>query len=266
MKIGLALSGGGTKGLAHIGVIKVLEKNNIPIDYIVGTSAGAIIGGIYASGTSINEIEKKITSMKTRDFLSFLIDFGREKGGIIKAEKLMKQIKSLVKERRIENFKIGFAAVAADIINFKEVVFDKGDVLLAIRASIAYPGLVSPVKINKKLLVDGGIVNNFPMDVLKNKGMDLIIGVRFGFEKKMKNITARSVVQRSLSMMGFFISEYKNRDVKNCVVLEPNVRGISTFSVSAKLVRKAIKAGESEARKKLPLIKERIEAINEANL
>ncbi|MCX8179602.1 MAG: patatin-like phospholipase family protein [Candidatus Aenigmarchaeota archaeon] len=261
MKIGLALSGGGTKGLAHIGVIKVLEKNNIPIDYIAGASAGSIIGGIYASGTPIEELERKISSLRTRDFLSFLIDFGKEKGGIIKAEKLMKQVRSLIKERYIENFKIGFAAIAADIANFKEVVFDKGDVLFAIRASIAYPGLVSPVRHKNMVLVDGGIVNNFPLDVLKRKGMDFIIGVRFSYSKKTKIKGYRDVIQRSLKMMEVFLNEYKNKDIKNCVILEPNIKGISTFSISAKLARKAIRAGEREAKKKMPLIKEGIERL-----
>ncbi|MEM5776879.1 MAG: patatin-like phospholipase family protein [Candidatus Aenigmatarchaeota archaeon] len=262
MKIGLALSGGGTKGLAHIGVIKVLEKNKIPINYIAGTSAGAIIGGIYASGTPIEKIEKKILSMKTNDFLSFILDFSRPQGGIVKAERMMKYVEELITERKIENFKIGFAAVSADISNFKEVVIDKGDVLFAIRASIAYPGLVKPVKIKDSVLVDGGLINNFPMDVLEKLGMNLIIGVKFGDTiSKMKEINYKNVVWRSIKMMNMFLSFYRNKDIKNCVVLEPNIKGISTFTVSEKLAKKAIKAGEKEAKKKIPLIKEKIKEL-----
>jgi len=262
MKVGLALSGGGTKGLAHIGVIKVLEKNNIPIHFIAGTSAGAIIGGIYASGTPIEEIEKKVLSFKRRDFLSFLLDFSRPQGGFVKAEKIMNVIKELIRERYIENFKIHFAAVSADIANFKEVVIDKGDVLTAIRASIAYPGLVKPVKINNAVLVDGGIVNNFPMDVLAKKGVDLIIGVMFSHPPRMKKVSYKNILTRSLAMMTMFLTYYRNKDIKNCIVLKPNVSGISTFSVSEKLARKAIRAGEREAKRRLPEIKEMIEMFN----
>ncbi|MBU5688638.1 MAG: patatin-like phospholipase family protein [Candidatus Aenigmarchaeota archaeon] len=261
MKIGLALSGGGTKGLAHIGVIKVLEKNNIPIDFIAGTSAGAIIGGIYASGTPIKELERKILSLKSRDFLGFILDFSKPQGGIVKAERLMNFVKENIKERYIENFKIGFAAVSADISNLKEVVIDKGDVLIAIRASIAYPGLVKPVKIKNSVLVDGGIVNNFPMDVLARKNMDFIIGVKFNSVRKMKDLSYKNVVWRSIKMMEIFLTDFRNKDIKNCIILEPNIYGVSTFSVSDKLAKKAIRAGEKEAKRKLPLIKEKIQEL-----
>ncbi|MEM5799754.1 MAG: patatin-like phospholipase family protein [Candidatus Aenigmatarchaeota archaeon] len=267
MKIGLALSGGGTKGLAHIGVIKVLEKNKIPISYIAGTSAGAIIGGIYASGTPIEKLEKKILSMKTNDFLSFLLDFARPQGGIVKAEKMMKYVEELITEREIEKFRIGFAAVSADISNFKEVIIDKGDVLFAIRASTAFPGLVKPVKIGDSVLVDGGLINNFPMDILEKIGMDLIIGVKFDSSiSKMKEINYKNVVWRSIKMMNIFLTWYRNKDIKNCIILEPNIKGINTFTLSEKLAKKAIKSGEREAKKKLPLIREKIEELNRPNL
>jgi NTE family protein len=265
MKIGLALSGGGMKGAAHIGVIKVLEKNKIPIDYISGTSAGAIIGGIYASGTPIKVLEKKILSMKRSDFLSFILDFSRPHGGVVGAERIMKYTESLIKERYIENFKIGFAAVSADIANFREVIIDKGDVLTAIRASIAYPGLVKPVKIKDAVLVDGGVVNNFPMDVLAKKGVDFIIGVKFKSNLKMKKLNYKNVVWRSLKMMELFLTYYRNKDIKNCVVIEPNVTGVSTFSISEKLARKAIRAGEKEAKRMLPRIKEKIEEFQSSS-
>jgi len=266
MKIGLALSGGGLKGLAHIGVIKVLEKNKVPISYIAGTSAGAIIGGIYASGTPIDVVQKRMLSLKSKNFLEFILDFAKPQGGIVKAEKIMNVVKELIKERYIENFKIGFAAVSADIQNFKEVVFDKGDVLLAIRASIAYPGLVKPVKIKNSVLVDGGIINNLPMDILAKKGMDIVIGVKFNSIRKMDKINYKNVVWRSLKMMEWALTEMRNKDVKNAIIIEPNVTGISTFSISERLAKKAVRAGEREAKRKMPLIKEMMQKFEESQI
>ncbi|MBU5689511.1 MAG: patatin-like phospholipase family protein [Candidatus Aenigmatarchaeota archaeon] len=258
MKIGLALSGGGTKGLAHIGVIKVLEKNQIPIDFIAGTSAGAIIGGIYASGTPIKDIEKKIMEMKSRDFLGFILDLSKPQGGIVKAEKIMSFVESLISKRMIEEFKIPFAAISADIRNFKEVVIDKGDALTAIRASIAYPGLVKPVKINDMILVDGGIVNNLPMDVVKERGSDIVIGVKFeDFTREFK-LNYKNVVWRSIKMMESCLTCLKIKNIENSILITPNIKGISTFSISQKLARLSIRRGESAAKKEIPRIKEMI--------
>ncbi|MEM5878555.1 MAG: patatin-like phospholipase family protein [Candidatus Aenigmatarchaeota archaeon] len=266
MKIGLALSGGGTKGLAHIGVIKVLENNNIPIDFIAGTSAGAIIGGIYASGTPIKNVEKKILEMKSRDFLGFILDLSKPQAGIVKAEKIMKFVESLISKKTIEEFKIPFAAVSADIRNFKEVVIDKGDALLAIRASIAYPGLVKPVHLDDMLLVDGGIINNLPMNVVKQKGADIVIGVKFyDFTKNFK-VNYKNVVWRSIKMMETCLTELKTKNVENSVLITPNISGISTFSVSEKLAKSSIKRGEIAAKKSLPKIKELMDSFKVNNM
>ena len=262
MKVGLALSGGGTKGLAHIGVIKILEKNNIPIDFIAGTSAGAIIGGIYASGTPIKTIEKKIFEMKSKDFLSFILDFSKPQAGIVKAEKIMKFVDSLLSKKEIEEFKIPFAAISADIKNFKEVVIDKGNALVAIRASIAYPGLVKPVSLNDMLLVDGGIINNLPMDIVKQRGTDIVIGVKFDDFKKKFKLNYKNVVWRSIKMMETKLTEFKIKNIENSILITPNIIGISTFSISDKLAKSSIRRGEIAAKKAIPKIKEIIEKLS----
>lgn len=260
-KVGLALSGGGTKGFAHIGVIKVLEKNKIPIDFISGTSAGAIIGGIYASGTSIKVLEKTIREMERKDLMRFIIDFGRPEGGLVKGEHIMQFVAKMLKEKDIEKFKIPFSAVAADVANEKEKIFNKGNVLLAIKSSIAIPGLVRPVKIGNSVLVDGGIVNPLPVDTVRDMGADVIIGVDvIGKPKRIdKKIRYKDIIFNSIKLMEKQIAYLRLRNLKNVLILQPNVMGISTLSVSVKNVERAIKNGEREARKKLPEIKNLLE-------
>lgn len=257
-KVGLALSGGGAKGFAHIGVIKVLEKNNIPIDFVTGTSAGAIIGGIYASGTPINILEESILKMKQRNFIEFILDFGIPKGGFVKGKHIMKFVDNMLKEKRIENFKIPFSAVAADITNWEEKIFDRGDALLAIRSSISVPGIMKPVKIKNSILVDGGAVNPLPIDVAKKMGADIVIGVNvIGDPKKLKeDFGMKDVISETLRLTEKYLIYLRMQTLKNnIVILEPKVTNISTFSTSPENVIRAIRNGEREAKRKLPEIR-----------
>ena len=258
VKVGLALSGGGSRGMAHIGVIKVLVKNGIPINFISGASAGAMIGGIFASGTSIDEIENAVIKMKNRD-IARLIDPGRPSFGFVKGNKLMKFISQLLKEKNIENFKIPFAAVATDILTGDEIIFDKGDAVSAIRASISFPGVFSPVKFEQTFLVDGGVVNPLPVDVVQDMGADVIIGVSVlgqpetKIDLKKQNIASSQVIINTIRILEKKIVDLKFQKVKdrNIVILKPKVGNISTFSMSSKSLLQAIKEGEKEANEKI---------------
>ena len=204
-KVGLVLSGGGAKGFAHIGVLKEIEKADIKIDYIGGTSMGAIVGGLYASGYSATQIEQIILET---DFLKLLRDenprrtkpfFTKEfeenefvsfpvkdwKVGLPRAISRGQNILSfLTKLLRpvdsVTNFKklpIPFFCVATDIETGQEVLIEKGSLPLALRASGSFPTLLSPIEVDGKLLIDGGVSNNFPAKIMKDKGVDFIIGV-----------------------------------------------------------------------------------------
>ena len=204
-KVGLVLSGGGAKGFAHIAVLKEIDKAGLQIDYIGGTSMGAIIGGLYAAGYSANQIEEIVLNT---DFVKLLRDklprntatfFEKEfeektsitlpvnKGsvGLPKAISKGQNVLNLLLElfestEEITDFSklpIPFFCIATDVENGAEVIIEKGSMPIALRASGSFPTLLNPVVIDDKLLVDGGVANNFPITIMKSKGMDIIIGV-----------------------------------------------------------------------------------------
>ena len=177
LKFGLALGSGSARGLAHVGVIQVLEAYGIPIDMIAGTSIGSVIGSLYASGASIEQLEEAALSMRISKTLS-LLDPALTHSGFIKghrAEEILKNI--ALKDKTFDDLNIPFAAVATIIENGTEVIINRGKVIDAVRASISIPGIFTPVKYQDYYLVDGGLVNPVPVDVTKNMGADIIIAV-----------------------------------------------------------------------------------------
>jgi NTE family protein len=206
-RIGLALSGGGARGAAHIGVLKVLEELRVPIDFVAGTSMGSIVGGLYASGMTPNEIEHALNAMdwkhifddqppretlpfrRKRDDDSYLVDAkpGFRDGqlhfplGAIQGQKFDLALRELtLPVSAIQDFDrlpIPFRAVATDIANGQAVVIGKGDLARAMRASMAVPGAFAPTRIDGRLLVDGGISDNLPINVVREMGADIIIAV-----------------------------------------------------------------------------------------
>ena len=206
-KIGLALSGGGARGSAHIGVLKALEELDVPVDYIAGTSMGAIIGGLYASGYSAAEIEDILDNMdweqamqdrpdraertmRTKELESqFLIPFrlGFNKGefqmplGLIEGQHLDQVFREIlmpvVGVHDFDNLPIPFRAIATDLVTGEEVILSKGSLPDSLRASMSVPGVFSPVLIDDQLLVDGGMANNLPVSVVRGMGADIVIAV-----------------------------------------------------------------------------------------
>ncbi|MDB5112643.1 MAG: rssA [Mucilaginibacter sp.] len=174
-KVALVLSGGGARGIAHIGVIEELEKQGFKITSIAGTSMGALVGGVYALGKLGAYKEWICTLDKFKVFR--LVDFTFRGQGLVKGDKLFNRLRGLIDDAAIEDLKIPYAAVAADIINKKEVVFTKGSVWDAIRASIAIPTILTPVKTADGLLIDGGVINNLPIEHAKRSYGDILVVV-----------------------------------------------------------------------------------------
>ncbi len=172
-KIALVLSGGGARGIAHIGVIEELEKNGFEITSIAGTSMGALVGGVYASG-KLNEFKEWLLGLDKIDVFK-LIDFTLSKQGIIKGDRVFNKMQEFVPDKDIEELNINYAAIATDITTGKEVVFDKGSLFFAVRASIAIPTVFTPVKYGEALLVDGGVLNNIPINRVKRQKGDILV-------------------------------------------------------------------------------------------
>ncbi len=160
-KITLVLSGGGARGIAHIGVIEELVKQGYQISSISGTSMGALIGGVYALDR-MNELKNWLYTLDKIKVFS-LIDFTFNSHGFIKGDKVLKKMKEFIEDKNIEDLDVLYSATATDIINKKEVIFTKGSIYDAIRASIAIPTVITPVKVGDTLLVDGGVLNNIPI-------------------------------------------------------------------------------------------------------
>jgi NTE family protein len=222
-KIGLVLSGGGTRGLAHIGVLESIEKLNIKIDYVAGCSIGAIIGAFYAAGKSSEEIKEFILKHKLIDFF----DFSFSNVGIKKTKKLQEKIDSFLGCKSFKDLKIPLFINATNISKGKEKVFSSGNLFKAIRASISVPGVFAPVKNNQNWFVDGGVINQVPFDILPSNVSKFIIVNASPFEK-FKNISKMNLVSlldSSLKLMQveIFKEKISNLDKNDYVFIEPNL-------------------------------------------
>ena len=177
LRFGLALGGGSARGLAHVGVILTLEAYHIPIDIIAGTSIGSVIGSLYASGATIQELEETALSIKKSKTL-FMIDPTFPHSGLISGDRIEKMLnKFALKDKTFDDLDIPFAAVATEIESGAEVIITHGKLVDAVRASISIPGIFTPVKYQDYYLVDGGLVNPVPEDVVQAMGADIIIAV-----------------------------------------------------------------------------------------
>lgn len=274
-KIGLSLAGGGAKGFAHIGVLKVLDSLGVKVDYIAGTSMGAIVGGLYASGYTANEIEKIvldtdfysiIANEKTRQETSFfsknndkyLLTVPIKDGkinvlpkAISTGQKNIYILKELFKNvSNIDDFSklpIPFMCVATNLESGKMEIFEKGDLVSAIMASTAFPSLMDPVKIGDSLYIDGAMTVNYPSKPLKEKGIDIVIGVDLnqGLEKR-ENLT--SLIAILNQVIDFNIQKETHRQYEfTDINVKPNLKGLSATSYGDK--EKILKSGYEEAQK-----------------
>jgi len=174
-RIGLALGGGAGLGWAHIGVVRALEAEGVECDIVTGTSIGSIVGACIA-GDMLDELEDIAREITLKEMIS-LGEFGFQKGGLIGAGKIERRLREHFGARVIEQLQKPFAAVAADLYSGERVVLDAGDVVTALRASSAIPGVLPPIRTNNLYLVDGGIVDPVPVEAARDLGADIIIAV-----------------------------------------------------------------------------------------
>ena len=181
-KIGLALSGGAARGIAHIGVLKALEEESIPIDMIAGTSVGAAVGACYAkeesAAISIAILEEIIFRVNWKTAARFTdLNLLLPGKGFVQGRKIKSLLSSIIGDAKFEDLRIPFAVVAADVQSMEEIVINKGPVVEAVRASISMPVIFTPVRWGGRFLIDGGVVNPVPVDVVRSMGAEIVIAV-----------------------------------------------------------------------------------------
>ncbi|MEN8174347.1 MAG: patatin-like phospholipase family protein [Pseudomonadota bacterium] len=287
-KIGLALSGGGARGAAHVGALRVLEEMRIPIDFIAGTSMGSIVGGLYASGMSVEEIEQALAEIpwseifsdrpprerrrfrRKQDDYTFLV---RHRVGVEESEKELNIAPALIqgqkfdltlrrytlpvaKVKDFDEFRIPYRAVAADIVTGEAVVLEEGDLPEAIRASMAVPAVFAPVEIGDKLLVDGGVAMNLPVSVVRDMGADIVIAIDISTPG-----LSREEIRSALDMLNQLSALLTRRDTEaqiaslrgRDVLIVPELgEEVTSADFKPEKLRRAIAIGEAEARAKQP--------------
>lgn len=195
-KIALVLSGGGARGLAHIGAIETLESHGYEITSIAGCSMGALIGGMYAAG-KLPEVKDWVLALDRRKVLS-LVDFSLSLTHLVKGDRVMEALKEIVPDVNIEDLPIPYTAVATDWNSGKEVVFDHGSLYDAIRASISIPIFLNPVRREDMLLVDGGLVNSLPLNRVVRHSGDLLFGINVSTHDYQGELLMQQFVERKL--------------------------------------------------------------------
>lgn len=244
--------------MAHIGVIKALEDAGIKIDYIAGTSMGAIVGGYYAATRDVEFLEREFQQITKKDIFhpKQLI---KKQDGLFKSKRIPKVLEDKVKNINFSDCLIPFAAVATDVKNGEEVVLSKGNLADAIKASVALPVIFNPAQVDDRLLMDGGFSNPVPADVVRKMGADYIIAVDVSSEwidlsvTKPKITDLVSTLYNALSVIEYQLAQRILREAKTDLILRPPVLGFGWLEFNRS--KEIIQAGESELRKNLKKIR-----------
>lgn len=270
-KVGLALGGGAARGLAHIGVLAVLEKEGVPIDMIAGTSAGAIVGSLYAQVRDAVRI-KELTLNLVRRNLARFVDPALPRSGFIKGKKIREWLTSSIGgEIRFSDLKIPFACVATDIDTGEEVVIDRGSVPEAVRASFSIPALFTVVRRGGRYLVDGGLINPVPVSVVKRMGADFIIAVNVIPDvsdrahpvdkegmKHFKEPNIIHIIMQSIHINTYSLVRASLEEAQ--IVIEPGVSHIGAGDFNR--AQECILQGELAAQSAMPEIRRKLAARN----
>lgn len=252
--IGLALGGGASKGFAHIGIIKVLKENGIPVKVVTGTSAGSIVGSLYASGMSPDRLELEAEILGKTE----LVDLTLSTSGFIKGQALQDYINRKVGGRTMEQFPLKFAAVATDFESGKAVAFNRGNAGQAVRASASIPNVFQPVVIGNRKYVDGGLSQPVPVTAAKGQGANFVIAVDIS-ARPSKNATAGffNYLDQTINIMS--IGALNTELGKADVVIKPQVLDLGSIG-GFDQKKRAIQMGEQAARAALPEIKRKLAA------
>ena len=249
-KVALVLGGGGARGFAHLGVLRALEQEKIPIDIVVGTSVGSLIGALYADTGNVLDLEYTALTIRKEDLFDYQA-MAVFSGGFIKGEALEQFLRARLRHSSIEAFKVPFAAVAVDVRTGETVVFDHGPAAPAIHASCAIPGAFVPVQYQGRTFVDGGVTNPLPADVARKMGAEVVIAVAIPAAVPSQAPTNPvSVAYQSTMIMSAEIGKLRARE--SDIVITPAVGDVAYDDFSQN--KRLIDAGVAAAQKAMPAI------------
>ncbi|MGL4819257.1 MAG: patatin-like phospholipase family protein [Bacilli bacterium] len=247
-KLGLALGSGGARGFSHIGVLRVLERHDIKIDYIAGSSMGAVVGALYAAGQPLDLLPLIARAVQQKYFF----DFSIKKMGLIGGERIQQIFDMYTLGLPIEQFKIPTAIVATDLMNGQRVVFTEGDASMALRASVSIPGIFVPVEDGGRVLVDGGVIDRIPVSVVREMGADVIIGVDVSPIEPRGNLNnIADVIMQSIDILQYEI--VSNRTIDSDIMIRPKIDKFSSRDYH--LVDELIQLGEEACEEHIQAIK-----------
>lgn len=255
-KVAVVLGGGGARGFAHVGVLRELEKEKIPVDFVVGTSVGSLIGVLYADSGSVLDLEYTALTIEKED----LFDYGALSvlsGGFVKGERLQKFLEKTLKHKTIESMPVKFAAVAVDVRTGETVVFRTGAPAPAVRASCAIPGAFVPVQHQGRTLVDGGVTNPIPADVARSMGAEVVLSVAIPAEvPREAPSNPVTVALQSAAIMAQQIGELRAKE--SDVVVRPKVGDVAFDDFTQK--KRLMDAGVAAAKVAMPDIQAAVKA------
>ena len=249
-KLGLALGGGAARGFAHIGVIQVLEENGIKPDMVVGTSAGSVVAAFYASGKTGAQLQWLADSMDESQLTDWTVPFMSR--GMLRGEALGRYINTQLNGAKIEDLKIPLGIVATDLQTGDGILFRRGDIATAVRASSAVPSVFEPVRIGNKDYVDGGLVSPVPVRYVRQMGADIVIAVDISSRPEdAKTTDMLKVLLQTFSIMGKSISQLEMAQAE--VVVRPAMSDVGSTEFAAR--KKSIEAGRAAMKLALPALK-----------
>lgn len=260
LKIGLALGGGAARGFAHIGVIKVLESQGIMPDIVVGTSAGSLVGALYAAGNNGYALHKLALDMDEAAISDWSVPLFAKASGVLKGEALQNYVNRAVNNVPLEKLKIPFGAVATDLNSGAPILFQRGNTGLAVRASSAVPSVFQPVRIGDRSYVDGGLVSPVPVHFAREMGADFVIAVNISSQPDVQAASSSlDVLLQTFAIMGQSINRQELRDAD--IVINPKLGTMKGSDFNGRNL--AILAGEQAANEVLAEIKRKLKAKRE---
>jgi len=258
IRIGLALGGGAARGFAHIGVIKALQSQGIAADVVAGTSAGSLVGALYAAGNDGFALQKLALQMDEATISDWSVPFFAKVSGVLKGEGVQNYVNRMLGNLTIEKFKIPFGAVATDLKTGQPILFQRGNAGVAVRASSAVPGVFQSVKIGDHYYVDGGLVAPVPVRFARQMGADFVIAVNISAQPEAQAASSSvDVLLQTFAIMGQTINQYELQNAD--IVLQPGLGDMKGSDFASRNL--AILAGEQATMAAMPEIRRKLKLL-----